>query len=137
MELVNWIFFGPSKLITTYPYAGFFIAALFIGAQLLRTAIARQVFNKQWFRKAPVFTGLLWAIFNLYEMQLAAVLGPAAAQAAANAGVVAIPVLLRLDLIVLTPLLYVLTAFALYGLLFSAALPSTQPPTDNLNADDK
>ncbi len=135
MEFINWIFFGPSKLITAYPYGGLFIAALFIGAQLLRTAVAKQVFDKQWFRKAPVFTGLLWAIFNLYEMQLAAVLGPAAAHAAANAGTVAIPVLLRLDLIVLTPLLYVLTAFALYGLLFGER-PPAQPSTNSQNPQD-
>ena len=136
MELINWIFFGPSKLITAYPYGGFFIATLFIGVQLIRTAVAKQVFDKQWFRKAPVFTGLLWAIFNLYEMQLAAVLGPAAVHAAANAGSVAIPVLLRLDLIVLTPLLYVLTAFALYGLFFAGRQPA-QPETGNPNPPDE
>ena len=136
MELINWIFFGPSKLITAYPYGGFFIATMFIVVQLLRTAVAKQVFDKQWFRKAPVFTGLLWAIFNLYEMQLAAVLGPAAAHAAANAGTVAIPVLLRLDLIVLTPLLYVLTTFALYALLFGGR-PPDQSSTSSPNPPDE
>lgn len=137
MELINWIFFGPSKLITAFPYAGFFIAAFLIGMQLLRTATAKQALGKQWFRKEPVFTGLLWAIFNLYEMQLAAVLGPAAANAAANAGQAGIPVLLRLDLIVLTPLLYVLTTFAMYGLLFQGSRPPTQPSIENPTQQDE
>jgi hypothetical protein len=110
MDILNWLFFGPSRLLAVWPYAGFAIAALLIGAQLLRTLANKDnsniAFNRQWFRKAPVFTGLLWVIFNLYEMQMKAVM-PATEAAFSMA---------RLDLIVLTPLLYVLSAFALYSL---------------------
>ena len=107
MDLFNWIFFGPSQLIASWPYAGFAIAFVLIGIQLGRTLIANEPISKQWFRHAAVFAGLLWIIFNLYEMQMAAVL-PTAINASP---------IVRLDLIVLTPLLYVLTAFAVYSLL--------------------
>ncbi len=110
MEILNWLFFGPSRLVALWPYAGFAIAAVLIGAQLYRTigetSIGDFEFSRQWFRKAPVFTGLLWIIFNLYEMQMKAVM-PASEAAFSMA---------RLDLIVLTPLLYVLSAFAIYSL---------------------
>jgi len=106
MELLSWIFFAPSRLLTVWPYAGFAIAAILIGAQLIRSVNAHHAFSRQWFRQAPVFTGLVWCIFNLYEMQMKAVM-PLAEAAFTMA---------RLDLIVLTPLLYVLTAFAVYSL---------------------
>ncbi len=111
MEWMNWLFFGPAKLIANLPYGGLAICVLLVGAQAAKTSFAKNRFDKQWLRKAPVFTGLLWAIFNLYEWQLAAVLG-----AAGNAGAGS-PVLLRLDLIVLTPLLIVLSAFAVFSLI--------------------
>lgn len=111
MELLNWIFFGPSRLLALWPYAGFVIASILIGAQLLCSLNANdganQRFSRQWFRKAPVFTGLLWCIFNLYEMQMKAVMPTADATFS----------MARLDLMVLTPLLYALTAFAVAALL--------------------
>ncbi len=108
MDLIGWIFFGPAKLISHAPYAGLLISAALISVEVIRTLASGTGFSRAWFRRASVFTGLLWAIFNLYELQLAAVLG----SALANAGV-----LLRLDLIVLTPILYVMTGVAVYGLL--------------------
>jgi hypothetical protein len=111
MEFLNWIFFAPSRLLALWPYAGFAIAAILIGAQLIRSLDANestnQRFSLQWFRKAPVFTGLMWCIFNLYEMQMKAVMLTAEATFS----------MARLDLMVLTPLLYVLTAFAVAALL--------------------
>jgi hypothetical protein len=103
MEFFNWIFFGPARLLSVWQYAGFAIAAILIGAQALRSITANESVNRQWFRKAPVFAGLLWVIFNLYELQMAAVFQ---ANASANQPI-------RLDLMVLVPLLYVLTAFAI------------------------
>lgn len=111
MEFLNWIFFGPSRLLALWPYAGFVIAAILIGAQLQRSLNANeganQRFSRQWFRKAPVFTGFVWCIFNLYEMQMKAVMPVAEATFS----------MARLDLMVLTPLLYVLTTFAVAALL--------------------
>ena len=106
MELLSWLFFGPSRLLALWPYAGFVIAAILIGAQLMQSISAHHSFGRQWFRKAPVFTGLVWCIFNLYEMQMKAVMPTAEATFT----------MARIDLIVLTPLLYVLTAFAIYAL---------------------
>ena len=105
MTFFNWIFFGPALLLQNLPYAGFAIAALLIGAQAARTLVRGETLGRQWLRKAPVFTGLLWVIFNLYELQIIAL-------TAANKVST-----LRIDLMVLTPLLYVLTAYAVYSLL--------------------
>ncbi len=107
MDLLGWIFFGPAKMIGQLSYAGLLISGALISLQIIRTFRAGDGFDKAWFRKAPVFAGLLWAIFNFYELQLSAVMGSAMPGA---------PVLLRLDLIVLAPLLYVMTGFALYEL---------------------
>jgi hypothetical protein len=124
MELFNWIFFGPARLLGIWPYAGFAIAGLLIGAQALRSIAANESVNRQWFRKAPVFAGLLWVIFNLYELQMAAVFQ-------ANAGTNQ-PI--RLDLMVLVPLLYVLTAFAIVQI----ARDKTPPITSSVDeAADK
>lgn len=123
MEWMNWLFFGPAKLIANLPYGGLALCVLLIGAQMVKTSFAKNRFDKQWLRKAPVFTGLLWAIFNLYELQLAAVLG-AAGKAATGS-----QVLLRLDLIVLTPLLIVLSAFAVFSLI------SPEPKASQNEAD--
>lgn len=112
MDTINWICFGPAKLIAEQAYAGFAIAAALIGLQAIRTNFSSQTFDKQWFRKAPVFTGFLWAIFNLYESQITSVL-------ATNT---AAPTLVRLDLLFLAPLLYALTGSAVHSLLFQVFL---------------
>ena len=123
MDAINWIIFGPAKLIAQLPYAGFMIAAMLIGIQAVRTILTREVIDKQWFRKASVFAGLLWAIFNLYEVQVAAAL-TSSIHASKQ---------LRLDLIVLTPLLYVLTTFAAYSLLFPVRLKMQKEHADSSN----
>jgi len=107
MELMNWLFFGPAKLIALAPYAGFGLGAALIALQAARSVLARNAFNRLWFRRPAVLAGLTWLIFNLYELQVAAVF--AQTQAADQ-------VLLRLDLTVITPILYVLSAFAAYTL---------------------
>jgi len=109
MELLNWIFLGPVRLLEIWPNAGFVIAAALISAQLVRSISANDRFHRQWFRKAPVFTGLVWCIFNLYELQMRAV----------NLAAGATFSMARLDLMVLTPLLYVLTVFAVAALVRS------------------
>ena len=107
MEFVNWLFFGPAKLIGIWPYAGVAIAAVLIAVQAWLVWSAQKPFELGFFREAPVFAGILWLIFNAFELQMSAI---AARQANAPGG------FLRLDLIVLVPILYVLTAAAALSL---------------------
>ena len=104
MDIINWIFFGPAKLIALWPYAGVAIAAGLIALQGGLIWRARQPFNSGFFRLAPVFAGLLWLIFNAYELQMSAI------SAKTEGG------FLRMDLIVLVPILYVLTAAGVLSL---------------------
>jgi hypothetical protein len=108
LDWFQWIFFGPSQLIKALPYAGFAIGAVLVAWQFVRSYGRREVFTRQWFRHAAVFTGLLWMIFNLYETQMIAL-----DKTALAAGKQAI---FRLDMIVIAPLLYVLTTFSLWML---------------------
>lgn len=103
MEITQWIFFGPAKLAAIWPYAGLAIAIALILIQIAITISAGAPFDKSFFRKAPVFAGLLWLIFGFYEMQMQAVIFKS----------VTVPTF-RLDLIVLTPILYLMSAAAVY-----------------------
>ena len=105
MELINWIFFGPAKLVAIWPYAGIFIAAALIALQAWISQRRGALFKRGFFREATVFAGLLWLIFNLYELQLAAIFAQNKV-----AGT------LRMDLIILVPILYVLTLAALLSI---------------------
>ena len=110
-----------------WPYAGVAIAAVLIGAQVGLNARAGREFGFGFFREAPVFAGLLWLIFNGFELQMSAIMTRSGAQ-------------LRMDLMVLVPILYVLTAFAVFSIVAqiraSAGPPGpgkgkgeTRPPT--------
>ena len=105
MDFVSWIFFGPAKLVAALPYAGVLIAVALIGVQAWFSHCRGTLFERGFFREAPVFAGLLWLIFNLYELQLAVTL-------AQNLS----PETLRMDLIVLVPILYVLTIAAIFSI---------------------
>jgi hypothetical protein len=98
MEILNWLLFGPARLIAESPHAGFFIGAVLIGVECWLYRSRRIAFTYGFWREAPVFAGILWGIFNAYEWQMAAT-------ASANA--------IRLDLVVLVPILYVMTAMAM------------------------
>ena len=106
MELLSWIFFGPAKLISLFPYAGFVIGGSLLGGQAIQTMRLRGAFNRDWFRQSAALAGLVWMIFNLYELQVGAVFGKQ--QSSGDA-------LFRIDLTVITPILYVLTAAAVYA----------------------
>lgn len=105
MEFVSWIFFGPAKLIAAWQYAGALVAITLIGLQCWLSWRRRTLFEREFFRQAPVFAGLLWLIFNLYELQFAATSVPGM-----DGGT------LRMDLIVLVPILYVLTLAAVLSI---------------------
>ena len=105
MDLVSWIFFGPAKLIAFWQYAGVLIAAPLIGTQCWLSWRRHTLFQQAFFREAPVFAGLLWLIFNLYELQVAATSAPNSPGGT-----------LRMDLIILVPILYVLTLAAIFSI---------------------
>ncbi len=105
MELVSWIFFGPAKLLAVLPYAGFVVGGVFVGTQAWLSHRSKTPFERTFFREAPVLGGLLWLIFNLYELQVSAI---AARNLSADS--------LRMDLIILVPILYVMTLAALLSI---------------------
>lgn len=90
-------------LIAIWPLAGVAIATLLIACQLVLTHRGGEPLDLRFFRKAPVFAGLLWLIFNGFEAQMAVLAGKSGG-------------LLRIDLMVLVPILYVLTATAIYSI---------------------
>jgi hypothetical protein len=107
--MTDWIFFGPAKLIAAWPYAGLLLGVLLIAVQVIFQIRRRAPFDRNFFREATVFAGLLWVLYGFYEMQVAA----AMTTAAANAGTAKrVSELFRLDLIVLVPILYLMSAFA-------------------------
>ena len=105
MEFVNWIFFGPAKLVAAWPYAGVFIGVAMIGLQAWLSVGKGALLQRDFFREAAVLAGLLWLIFNLYELQFAAVLAQNKV-----AGT------LRMDLIILVPILYVMSLAAMFSI---------------------
>ncbi len=112
MDIFEWLFFGPAKLIALWAYAGVAIAVGMIAMQAWLTWRARKPFDLRFFREAPVFAGLLWLIFTAFELQMSAI-------AAKTAGG-----FLRLDLIVLVPILYVMTAAAVLSLVKQMRAPA-------------
>ncbi|MBL8525201.1 MAG: hypothetical protein JNN20_16040 [Betaproteobacteria bacterium] len=104
MDIFQWIFFGPAKLIAAWPYAGFAIGAVMIAVQAWRHLRLGRAYNQSFFREPAVFAGILWLIFNAYELQVSAI--------AAKSG----DTMLRIDLMVLVPILYVMTTVALVAL---------------------
>jgi hypothetical protein len=106
MELLSWIFFGPAKLIALLSYAGFLVGGTLLAGQAIQTLRLRGTFNRDWFRHSAALAGLVWIIFNLYELQVGAVFGK---QQLSGIG------LFRIDLVVITPILYVLTAAAIFA----------------------
>jgi hypothetical protein len=101
MAFFEAIFFGPKLLAGAYPAAPFVLAALFILVQVVLTMRDGGSFGSGFFRMPPTFAGVLWAIYGLYEPQVRA--------AFPNAG-------LRIDLLVLVPILYVFTGVAVWSI---------------------
>ena len=122
MEFVSWIFFGPAKIVAAWPYAGVVIAIGLIAAQAWFSQRKGASFGLDFFREAPVLAGLLWLIFNLYELQLAAILSQNRVDS-----------MLRMDLIILVPILYVLTLAAFFSMRaqLRTIANKTKKPHDN------
>ena len=96
------LFTFPSWLISQFSWFTMGIGAFLIIWAMLILLLNKNTLSTQSAREPGIFVGLLWIIFVLYEKQMLAL--PAAAS------------VFRLDLIVLVPVLYALTAFALWTL---------------------
>jgi hypothetical protein len=100
MDWLEWMFFGPARLLAAWSWSGVLIAAALALAQAIRAGIMPV---RGFLKSAPVFAAMLWLVFTAYELQVGA-LG-----ARFTGGV-------RIDLLVLVPILYVLTGAALLSL---------------------
>lgn len=93
------LFYAPSALVSAWPAAPFLLAGLFALAQ-----VALIVFHQHrpalilW-RRPALFAAAIWVVFGLYELQVRAT------NAYAN---------IRIDLLVLAPILYVFSAVAVW-----------------------
>ena len=96
------LFTFPSWLIQQSVWIALGFAALLIVWAMLNLMLNKQTLSAQSAREPGIFVGLLWVIFVFYEQQMLSL--PAIATG------------FRLDLIVLVPVLYILTAFALWTL---------------------
>ena len=103
MDLLPTIMFGPAILTKAKPFAVFLIGGAAIALQVAFFLIQGRQFNRHFFRMAPTFAGLLWLIYGLYELQVQAV------------GKILTDTI-RMDLFVLTPILYVFSGLAIISL---------------------
>jgi hypothetical protein len=135
---MSYFFLAPAYLIAAWPYAGILNAVVMIGLQAGLSACAagrstgesagdeRRGFGLNFFREPLVFVGLLWLIYGFYERQMAAIVNlkasvvlagsGAGTGAGAGASMANLSLGSRFDLIILVPILYVMTAAALYSL---------------------
>ncbi len=123
-----WLIYGPAQLVERAPSIGFAIGSCALGVQLVRSLANREHLSRQWLRYPLVLSGLLWLLFTLYELQMIAVgMGLATTR-------------LRLDLIVLTPILYGLSAFGIASLFSRAGSRAARPeesPSHDAAAETK
>lgn len=118
--MLDWIIFGPARLLAVWPYAGVWIAVVLLAMQAWFSWRRGVLLERQYFREAPVLGGLLWLIFNLYELQLAATLLKGQG---ANT--------VRMDLVFLVPILYVMTLAAVWAIVsqLRGVLPARERAT--------
>ena len=103
METLTLLLFGPAILARAIPASSFVIGGFLIAIQLGMFRLAGRRYDRQFFRMAPTFGGLLWIIFGLYELQI-------------QAGEKTLTAQIRIDLLVLTPILYVFSLLAAISL---------------------
>jgi hypothetical protein len=103
METLSLLLFGPAILARAIPASTFAIGGFLIAIQLGMFRLAGRRYDRQFFRMAPTFGGLLWIIFGLYELQM-------------QAGEKAMAAPIRIDLLILAPILYVFSLLAVISL---------------------
>ena len=103
METLSLLLFGPAILARVLPASSFVIGGFLIAIQLGLFHIFGRRYDRQFYRMAPTFCGLLWIIFGLYESQI---------QAGEQTSIAPI----RIDLLILVPILYVFSLLAAISL---------------------
>lgn len=103
MEILSLLLFGPAILARALPASSFVIGGFLIAIQLGMFRLFGRRYDRQFFRMAPTFGGLLWIIFGLYELQI-------------QAGEKSLAAPIRIDLLILAPILYVFSLLAAISL---------------------
>jgi hypothetical protein len=103
METLSFLLFGPAILARAIPASSFVIGGFLIAIQLGMFRLFGRRYDRQFFRMAPTFGGLLWIIFGLYELQI-------------QAGAKTLTAPIRIDLLILAPILYVFSLLAAISL---------------------
>jgi hypothetical protein len=103
MEILSLLLFGPAILARTFPLSTFLIGGFLIATQLGMFRLFGRRYDRQFFRMAPTFGGLLWIVFGLYEMQI-------------QAGEKVLTASIRIDVLILAPALYVFSVLAVISL---------------------
>jgi hypothetical protein len=93
------LFYAPMMLASARPAAPFILAAIFGLAQLVLLLRHRQRPVMLLWRRPALFAAAIWVVYGLYELQVQAT------TPSAN---------IRIDLLVLAPILYVFTAVAIW-----------------------
>jgi hypothetical protein len=120
-----WLIYGPAQLIERTPATGFAIGVLAIAVQAIRSSVRGDRISREWLRYPLILCGLLWLLFSLYELQMIAVgLGLATTR-------------FRIDLIVLTPILYGVSAFAIMSLVGIGGVRAPARVDDDSPADSR
>ncbi|MBL8515412.1 MAG: hypothetical protein JNM76_00470 [Betaproteobacteria bacterium] len=93
------IFYAPMAMVTVRPMAPFIIAAVFALLQVVLLIRQRALPTLLLWRRPALFAAAIWVVYGLYELQVQAT------QPYAN---------IRIDLLVLAPILYVFTVIAIW-----------------------
>jgi hypothetical protein len=93
------LFYAPMKLVLAWPAAPFLLAAVFATLQVALLIRQRQRPAMILWRRPALFAAAIWVVYALYELQVQATMPTAN---------------IRIDLLVLAPILYVFTAVAVW-----------------------
>lgn len=93
------LFYAPRALVQAWPAAPFLLAALFALAQLALIVFRQHRPAMILWRRPALFAAAIWVVYGLYELQVQAT------TLYAN---------IRIDLLVLAPILYVFSAVGLW-----------------------
>lgn len=109
MDIMNWIFFGPAKLVALSAWLVAGVGIAFIAAEVALMFLTRGHVQSRadFFRLPGILCGLLWLIFLGYELQMGAAFANSPTGATKP---------LRWDLLVLTPILIGMSVLACYSI---------------------
>ncbi len=115
------IFFAPMALVAALPAAPFLIAAALAAGQIVLLVKHRQRYRLILWRRPLLFAAAIWMVYGLYEMQVQATTPHAN---------------IRIDLLVLSPILYVFTLVACWWIWREWRAPTAEPIVDSTPPED-